>query len=442
MPLAAKLAAVGSCVIALAACTPDGGVADRQQATPTPTPHAGGTVHLGIVGEPATLDPYGRAASDHTYALVRPVFPMPFRLLPDGSIEPDLAERVEPQGASARLFLRVARWSDGSRITARDVVASVRRARPPSGFARVSSARAVSRSVVHLRGRVDNWEETLASGAYVLPGGSLRRGAVSGGPFRFAGYRPGRRLVFETNEEWSGTRPLLDRVVVDFVQSTELLIRLLGDGRLDAAVIPSSVNLDERLDELGLAYDRALGWESIALSFDDSVARDGWIATAFEINRERLVESFVRDEGRLSNSLAPGPLGAEGFWSHVAVDPGPPLGEITIGAPEGDELLGLIQRAVQLDLEDAGVAAEIVTAPWATFYGTWLRDGPADAYLVRRAGAPGAATPADAVRSSALPIAHVETFLAWSDAVHGPAANPSLDGALWNAAEWWKDPSL
>ncbi|HWC14442.1 MAG TPA: ABC transporter substrate-binding protein [Actinomycetota bacterium] len=437
-----KLVAGSVCVAALAACTPEAGDRDPGAAVVSPTPHEGGTVHVGIVGEPATLDPYGPAASDHSYALVRPVFPMPFRLLPDGSVEPDLAERVVVEGRTARLFLRRARWSDGSRITARDVVISIRRATPPSGLARIRSARVVSDRVVRVRGDVDDWEEALASGAYVLPGGRLRGGTLSGGPFRFAHYQPGRRLVFEPNKRWPGTPPLLDRVVVDFVQSTELLIRLLEEGRLDAAVVPSTVNLDERLDELELHYGRALGWESVALEFDDPVAADEWIATASGIDRERLLSSFVRDEGRLSNTLSPGPLGTEGFWSHVAIDAGAPPPEITIGAPEGDELLTLMQRAIQLDLERSGVTAELVTAPWATYYGVWPEDGPADAYLVRRAGAPGAATPPDAVGSSALPLAHVETFVAWNDTVHGAVVHPALDGPLWNAEEWWKDPSI
>lgn len=437
-----KLVAVALCVAALAACTSGGDSGGPGGAVASPTPQEGGTVHVGIVGEPATLDPYAPAASDHSYALVRPVFPMPFRLLPDGTVEPDLAERVVAEGRGAQLFLRRARWSDGSRITARDVVISIRRATPPSGLALIRSARVVSDRVVALRGDVDRWEETLASGAYVLPGGRLRGGTLSSGPFRFARYVPGRRLVFEPNERWAGARPLLDRVVVDFVQSTELLIRLLDEGRVDAAVIPSTVNLDERLEELDLRYGRALGWESVGLDFDASVSAEEWIATAFEIDREGLLSSFVRDEGRASNTLSPGPLGTEGFWSHVATDPGPLPDEVTIGAPEGDELLTLMQRAIQLDLERSDVTAELVTAPWATYYGVWPEKGPADAYLVRRAGAPGAANPPDAVTSSALPLAHVETFLAWSDVLHGPAVHPALDGALWNAEQWWKDPSI
>ena len=429
------------CVLALFACTPEGERGDRGVAIPTPTPVAGGTMHLGIVGEPATLDPYAAGASDQSFALVRPVFPMPFRLLPDGTTEPDLAARLVVRGRSARLVLRESAWSNGDPITARDVAASIRRADRPSGFARIESARVISERVIRLHGGISNWEETLASGAYVLPGGRLRGGALSGGPFRFSDYRAGRRVVYEPNDDWDGPEPLLDKLVVDFVQSTELLIRLLEQGSVDAAAIPSTVNLDDRLEERGLAHDGALGWESLHVQFAAPAPED-WLPSADLIEREALVEAFVRDEGRFSNSLAPGPLGTEGFWSHVARERGQSPAELTLGAPEGDELLGMMQRAIQLQMESAGVTVEIVTAPWATYYSSWLTGGPADAYLVRSAGAPGAATLSDSVASSAMPLAHVETFLAWRDGVHGLQVNPSLDGPLWNAELWWKGPSI
>jgi ABC-type transport system substrate-binding protein len=396
-----------------------------------------------MVGEPATLDPYARDASDLTFALVRPVFRMPYRLLPDGEVETDLAETLEVSGGSARLTLVPAEWSNGERIDARDVVASIRRARLPSGFAAVTSARAVSRRVVELRGDVTDWEETLASGAYVLPDGHLRRGALAAGPFRFTRYNPGRSLEYEPNEGWSGTMPGLDRVTVSFVQSTDLLVQLLVAGRVDAAAVPSSVNLDERLTELGLDHDTMLGWESIALAFEsEDVTQDEWIATAYEIDRDLLLESFIRDDGRLSNTLAPGPQGTEGFWSHVAAEVGPPLPELAIAAPEGDELLSLIQRALQLELERAGSTVEVITAPWATYYGRWRDGSPADAALIRVAGAPGATGPANSTDAFILPLAHVETTVAWRDGIDGLSVNPTLDGVLWNLVEWWRDPSI
>ena len=428
----------GILVTVCTACTDDAAVPIQ----PPPRPR-GGAIDFGVVGEPASLDPYAKDASDLTFALVRPVFRMPYRLFPDGRVEPDLADGLEVSGGVARLTLVAAEWSNGERIDAHDVVASIRRARAPSGFAAITSARAMSRRVVEMSGDVTDWRETLASAAYVLPGGHLRRGAVAGGPFRFVRYEPGRRLVYEPNEEWAGARASLDRLTVSFVQSTELVIQLLAAGKIDAAAVPSTVNLDERLSEIGLAHEELVGWESLVLTFEnEDVSEQEWIATAHEIDRESLLESFVRDDGRFSNTLAPGPKGTEGFWSHVQPSGVPVPAELSIAAPEGDELLALMQRAMQLDLERTGMTVEVITGPWATYYGRWRTGSPADARLLRVAGAPGGTGPADSIDSFTLPLAQVETVVAWRVGVNGVSVNPSLDGPLWNAVGWWRDPSI
>ena len=380
---------------------------------------------IGIVGEPATLDPYARRASDLTYALVRPVFPMPYRRLPDGSVEPDLADALEVTGDKAELTLRSTTWSDGRPITARDVVASIQRADDPSGFAQLRAARATGPRTVVLRGNVDDWEETLAMGAYVMPRGRLAAGRVSGGPFRFERYVQGRSLSYGVNERWDRDSPYLDGLKVSFVQGTQLLVRLLEEERLDAIAPPMSVNLDDRLDEIGIAYDEALGDETIALEADpDDLTEAEWVALGSTIDLGRLVTSFIRDDGSA----------VETSRSRASTEPLP--AEVSIAAPEGDELLILIQRAIQLDLQRSSVAAPVITGPTSTHYGAWRGDGPADMALVRTMDrtAP--------VGRRWLPIARVESIVGWRDGVKGIVVNPTLDGPLWNAWEWWIDPSI
>jgi hypothetical protein len=207
------------------------------------------------------------------------------------------------------------------------------------------------------------------------------------------------------------------------------LIGLLADGRIDAAAPPMSVNLDERFDERGVAHAEALGHETIAIeTADDALTGAAWRRVLGEIDFGRLVGSFVRDDGVAARRPVP-----------RASATGLPLPiEISIAAPEGDELLGLLQRALQLDLERSGVTSQLITGPLSTHYGRWRDESPADLALVRRAGAPGA-VPLD---RRAYPIARIETIVAWRDGIQGLAVNPSLDGPLWNAHEWWKQPSI
>lgn len=407
------------------ACTPDAGKLDARS---TPTPTAGGTLEIGIVGEPATLDPYGAEASDLTYALVRPVFPMPYRRLPDGTIEPELAESLEVTSRGARLTIQKRTWSNGEPITARDVVASIRRATSPSGFAGIRSARADGSRVVEMRGRGDRWEERLSTAAYVLPRGRLIGGNVSGGPFKFSGYKRGRSLAYEANPD-APEPPLLDGLTVSFVQGTDLSIRLLADGDLDVASLPSTVNLGDRLVELGLDHASAIGSERVVLSFDpDRVPLRAARAIVAEVDKRNLVESFVRDEGASLGTRLPR-------------DPDGLPAALAVAAPEGDELLSLMQRAMQVDMRQTLSAFEVITAPASTLYGTWQNGGPADALLMRAMGEP----PWRGVgidRGYVFPLASVATFMAWREKVHGIAVNPSLEGPLWNARDWWIEPSI
>jgi hypothetical protein len=422
---AARSIAVVAAAVLSVACTPDNEVPGARS-TPSPTP--GGTLEIGIVGEPATLDPYGAEASDLTYALVRPVFPMPFRSRPDGTFEPDLAESLEVTSRGARLTIAERIWSNGESITASDVVASIRRATPPSGFASIRSARVQGARTVVLQGASDGWEERLATAAYVLPRGRLIGGNVSGGPFRFSGYKRGRSLSYEANPD-APEPPLLDGLTVSFVQGTELLMRLLADGDLDVAALPSTVNLGERLDELGLEHASEIGAERVVMSFDpDRVTLRAARAVVAEVDKVNLVESFVRDEGRALGTRPP--RDPDGL---------PPA--VSVAAPEGDELLTLMQRAMQVDLRSALSSFEVITAPVSTLYGEWQNGGPADALLMRAVGEPpwrGVETDGGYV----FPLASVATFMGWREEVHGIAVNPSPEGPLWNARDWWIEPSI
>ncbi|MDQ3784418.1 MAG: ABC transporter substrate-binding protein [Actinomycetota bacterium] len=402
---------------------------------------AGGIV-FGVLGDPVTLDPYSPLATDLTYALVRPLFPSLFRFEPDGRPRAMLARSATETGSGVQITLRKARWSNGRAITAGDVVASVRRAAPPSGLADVSSARAVGERRVKLRGAPTDWRQTLATAAPILPeGGGVRPGGVFGGPFQLSSLTPGLEAVYKPNPRWWGAEPHSDRIRVQFVQDLEIMLALLGSGRLDGAAPPSSVNLGQRLDAIGLEHSAALGWESLWFDLEGAeMDGDGRAGVARAIDRLELERGFVRAHGRLATTLhpGPGPRAATGGWRRPArpaavTAPAP----IQIAVAGGDELAELMQRAVRLQLEDAGFSVELVTADAATFYGPWSRGDPMDIAIRRAAGAPGLTDDRAALRDSlAVPFAHVETFVAWGDGLTGPEPNPTLDGPLWNLERW------
>jgi ABC-type transport system substrate-binding protein len=428
--------------LVVAACTPDSEAPESAQ-THRPIPRAGGEIAFGVLGEPPTLDPYAWNATDLTWAAVRPLYPSLYSLRPDGTPEPYLARSLTEASGGVRVSLVDTRWSDGKPITARDVVATIRRARPPSGFARLRSARAVDDATVQLVGDISNWQQTLATLTFVLPRGRPQGpGGVFGGPFALTRYRPGLELEYGRNPEWTGSGPYVNEVRLQFVANLGFLIALVKDGSFDAALLPSSVNLDERLDEMGIDYVTELGWERIYLDFDGSgLARGVRAVIVGGIDRDALAEAFVRDDGRLSDTLHPAP-GAE------PIAPGPyerepgrtadPDGEVLMSAPSGDELLAFIARAMQQQLIGK-IDLELATGEIAAVYSGGYGD-PGGALIRRAAGIPGATDPVGAVRSlDAWPLFQAETVVAVGPRLRGVVVNPTVEGPLWNAERWWLD---
>jgi ABC-type transport system substrate-binding protein len=397
-------------------------------------------VVFGVLGEPPTLDPYALGATDLTFALVRPLYPSLFRFDPEGAPVSYLADSIEHTRGRVRVRLADFEWSDGSPITARDVVATVRRARRPSGFAQVRRARAIDPRTVLLKGSVSDWERALATAAFVLPRGRAPRpGGRFGGPFVLAGRRAGLQLVYEPNPRWTGTGPYLERVTVQFVSGLGFLIDLLEQGDLDAAAPPSSVNLGHRLSAREIEHSEEFGWESISLDFRSSgLNAGGRRAFISAVDREVMAEGIVRDDGRISDTLhpGPGPSGADGPFRR-------PKGRsvegrsVLLSGPGGDELLALIQRIVQRQLSAAGGAVRLASAEPAAVYGGGRGD-PGGIKVLRSAGVPGASDPPSAVRSlEAYPLFHVATVVAYRPGLNGIEVNPSIEGPLWNAEGWW-----
>src|SRR5687767_12923382 len=117
-----------ACLLAMAslACPSDGGgTAKPAPTTPTtttapPVPPRG-AISIGVLGEPATFDPYSPLANDMTFWLARPLYPSLFRIAPDGSVTAELASSLRPSEAGVVIELRRSRWSNGDPVTAQDV---------------------------------------------------------------------------------------------------------------------------------------------------------------------------------------------------------------------------------------------------------------------------------------------------------------------------------
>jgi ABC-type transport system substrate-binding protein len=376
-----------------------------------------------VLGEPPSLDPYSELASDLTYVLAAPVYRSLYRTLPDGAVESDLAESVTPEGRRGVLVrLRPARWSDGEPVTSRDVVRSVQRARYPSGFVGLD-ATVVDRLSVRLTGDVSgDWAVRLADNSFVVPReGGLR---VGSGPFVVTRYVPGLEIVFERNRR-SSVEAHLDRIKLQFIAGLEMMLALLEQGKLDAIAPPSAMNLDERLDEIGVSRSETLGRETIALHMGGDTDEELRSTIAGAIDVEQIEEGVVRDQGVALDNDLPGHSSGGGV-------------EIQLGTASGDELLQLMQRVLQKNLAADEVSSELVQVDPATLYGEWETESPLDAAL-RREIVPGSRRLQPSEDLGWVPLFSVESFVAWNDGINGLVPHGGLEGPLWNAEDWWRD---
>jgi Bacterial extracellular solute-binding proteins, family 5 Middle len=418
------------------------GRAGSPTASPAPSPVAGGRVTVGVLGSPATLDPYSPVASDLTYQLVRPVYPSLFRLVPDDEglllPEPYLAETLEPAPGGVRITLKPMQWSNGRPITARDVLASIRRASSISGFASVTSARAAAPNVVVLKGKLRAWQTALATLAFVMPNGRATK--IGGGPFAIRSYTPGLQVVYEPNPNWQGEGPYLDRATVQFILSVELMFGLVRTERLDMIVPPSAVNLGDRLDALGLEHSSEIGFETLYLDLEGAPwtpAQAARIAASLDVRA--MAAGLIRDDGRRADHLDPAPSAPSARRLLNSSGRATTSDTIQMAGPVGDELIELVQKVAQVHLTKRDYEVELLTIDPETYYGRWALDDPMDIAVRRLVGGPGLRFPDSIFRQAdAIPLFFVASYVAWQEGIFGPRANPSHDGPLWNMDQWFR----
>ncbi|HEV2851529.1 MAG TPA: ABC transporter substrate-binding protein [Thermoanaerobaculia bacterium] len=223
----------------------------------------GGELRVVLPAEPTELDP--NSSRDEIAHLLAPsLYSRLLMLDADSRLHPDLAESWEvSQGGLLYTFhLRHGvRWHDGHPFEAADVRWTLEQLAKHPAFA----AEAVRRIdwvetpdehtvIVHLREPWAPFLSTLAGfGTFILPrpseGARWPAGAppVGTGPFRFAEWVPGRRIVLAANRSFFRPGPFLDRVVYTFEPDPNRGPGLLTTGQADYLVQRPSLALLPRL---------------------------------------------------------------------------------------------------------------------------------------------------------------------------------------------------
>lgn len=248
----ARLAVVLAALIGVGACS--GG------ANPSSTPRASSksTIVVGVTQEPTTLDVTAAATAAIAEDLRDNIYEGLVRTDPTGKILPQLAERIElsPDGKVYTFHLRPARFHDGTPFTAEDVKFSYDRAMDPKTvpanphvdyWAPVQSVDVVDpRTVkVTLKQFSDGFLFHMGQGSAAIvsrtthlvsqtpPATNLATTPVGTGPFKFESWNRGASLTLVRNDDYWGTKALLQKVVFKYITDPNAMNNALLAGDID-----------------------------------------------------------------------------------------------------------------------------------------------------------------------------------------------------------------
>ena len=218
-------------------------------------PRPGGPYVEGVVGQLGSLNPLFGEATAGPNDLDALLFEPLVRVLPTGAVQGRLASRweVSPDGRSYSFTLRPnARWSDGTPVTADDVVFTVRTVQDPQfpGALLNQSWKDIIATAVdaghvrfalpgHNAGFMANLELLDIVPAHLLAGKTLAELAsaspnlnpVGTGPFRMVAHL-GDRIQLERNP-FSWRRPWLESVTIRSFPSQAAALDALDRGQID-----------------------------------------------------------------------------------------------------------------------------------------------------------------------------------------------------------------
>jgi peptide/nickel transport system substrate-binding protein len=343
----------------LTACAGDSG----QQGTPAAEPSPGGTLRLATPYPIATLDPIKSVAAGDIEVLGQ-LYSRLTRRTPSGKeVLPGLAESWESSddGLEWTFSLREASFSDGSPVTANDVVFSFLRLRDDKesayggafqviGDVKALDGRTVRFTLKHsaapFLGSTEQFNAGIVPEKVVKRMGDdkFARQPVTSGAWRVVEWKPNDRLVLEANPNyWREGLPYLDGVDIIEVSRNSTRASMLEAGEADVARdMPwSKVEEYKQRDDMIVPLDPSSVIYIVLLNHKDPLLKDVTVrrALALAIDREGITKAVTFGNAEPANSLLPSTV------TYHAEDVSP---------PEYDP-----NEARQL-LSDAGVTGETV----------------------------------------------------------------------------------
>lgn len=282
--------------------------------------------------------------------------------------------------------------------------------------------------------------------AVMKHGAEFKRHPVGSGPWKFAEWQPGQRIVLEANSDYWDGAPKLKRVMWMVIKEPSARTQAYLAGNIDGfeGINPHEAELLRKSPDTQILTQAGMNVCYLAFNmdrkpFDNLKVRQ---ALVHAVNRERIVKNYYQGMADVAATMLPPSL-----WGHAAdVKPyayDPALSKKLLaeaGFPNGFETEfwymtaarpyvfepEKVAAAVREDFEAVGVKAKMVTFDWTTYLSK-VQKGEHTAMLIGWSG------------DNGDPDNFLNTLLSTASANSTPAQNysffrdPELDGYLQKA---------
>jgi peptide/nickel transport system substrate-binding protein len=247
--------------------------------------------------------------------------------------------------------------------------------------------------VIHLKEPYAALLWNLSDGAFgVVPNGSgeeLARKPVGTGPFRYFSETPDREVVLTRNDSYWGTHANVERVCFKVVPdaTTRALELRKGSADVEINALPGDM-IPTLAAQPQLAVERAPGtsYQYLALNLRDPLLKNPMVrqALAYAIDREPMIHYLWHDMARPANSVLPpqhwaydaaapnygyDPAKARALLDAAGYPPGPDGVRFHLAMKAStDETTRLLCAVLQQQLRQVGIALDIRSYEFATFY--------------------------------------------------------------------------
>jgi len=258
------------------------------------TPRRGGTLHVGRVEEPDTLDPHKTSLSIAN-ATMSMIYEPPARRDDDGKVVPAFAQGWEFRDGNKTVVFHLRpgiTFHDGSPCDAEACVFTVKRmldkaTAAPAAFllGPIDTAEAIDAQTVAYKYKqpfVPLWVGLTLGYCGILPPGAVQkagaafgRAPVGAGPFKFVSWSPDGGIRLARNETYKcGPVPWLDGVQLTQYPEDATRVAALQSGEINAMFSGQSVPLD-RVRSLrastGIQLQQRVSQSTRALCFNESL---------------------------------------------------------------------------------------------------------------------------------------------------------------------------